>query len=225
MKPLRGVLVLLAAVAPVLAAAQPAGGPQAVAQRLIAAGDGDAAAYFSNVTPPGGPPTVRHRRSGLTCVFTSLQQATISVFPRSPSAVQGDDVGCNMTVGPGGYIETIYATRYSPPLSAEQVLAGADQAMQRRYRDMVARPGDDRPPAQLSARDAADLPPVVSRRYLATDSNGHRIFTRASVATVGDWTVMLRFSADASDADAADRWANEAFARVVLSVVHRREAA
>jgi len=49
--------------------------------------------------------------------------------------------------------------------------------------------------------------------------DGRPTYTRVSMTQVGDWTVMLRFSAPLAEAEAADRAASELFRRTVLQII------
>lgn len=223
-------LLMAAALAPATARAQKGGvGPaaqpapqqaapaqredaRAAADRLIAHGQGGAASWFVNVTRSGGPATVMHRRSGLTCVFDAQPvRGELVAYPASGSAMAGDDVSCNMLNAAGrSFLETLYVTRYIGG-SFEQHYQGAVAEIRSRF--------GQTPQWTPSRPDTADpgLPPCHTIRFQVI-MDGRPSYTRLSICQVGPWTVMLRFSAPIEQADAADQAAGRAFRDAVMQV-------
>lgn len=214
-------LAMVATLAPVAAQAQKpadappaAANPHADAERLISQGaNGSAGRYFANVTRPGGPATVIHSRSGLICVYDALPvRGELMVYPASSGIPEGDDVSCNLMNSAGeGYLETLYATRYaSGDLQSHYQAALAE---------MRARFGALEPwsPAAADPADSAGRQTMTARYRVVMD--GQVVYTRLSMAQVGPWTVMMRFSAPIDDGERADRAASQAFGDAVSQVV------
>ena len=59
---------------------------------------------------------------------------------------------------------------------------------------------------------------VRHARYLVTEDGAQR-FTRISMTQINGWTIMLRFSANPEDADAADAVASQMFVQAVEEVM------
>ena len=187
---------------------------RADADRILSqAGQGAASRYFSNVTRPGGPATLMHGRSGLICIFDAQPvRGQLMVYPASGGAAEGDDVSCNLMNSAGqGYLETLYATRY--------VDGDLQSHFQGAVAEIRARFGALEPwrPA-MSDASSGDSPPSLTVRYQVM-MDGQPTYTRLSMAQVGAWTVMLRFSAPIGEGEGADQAATRAFEEAVAQVV------
>ncbi|RZJ31833.1 MAG: hypothetical protein EON85_02730 [Brevundimonas sp.] len=107
------------------------------ADRIIAAAG--AADLFTNITGNANP-MVRHRGSGLICIFRNVPEIDrITIYP---GGQRGDDVGCNTVDPANGAETTVYATRYVPLPSEEAVLADAVRAIKQRFPSARAYEGD-----------------------------------------------------------------------------------
>lgn len=198
--------------------------PQA-APGLIATGmieQADADGIFDLVH--NGQVSVRHLGSGLRCDFNrDGSGGRIIVFgppagaPPSPNAIQrGDDVACDMTEG-GVQIRT-FATRYPFGSTLEEQITGVEAAIRHRDPEAVRYPG----PTVRNTEDG--LPLRRSTRFIIVH-DGARLFTRASVARIGDWILKLRYTAPAPDDDAAaeaDTAADAAFDLTLREIIDGR---
>lgn len=180
----------------------------AAADRLIARTNG-AENHFVNATPPAGPATVVHRRSGLVCVFPPPAVGQIQIYATPQNGSPGDDIGCNAV--DGVYLRTFYATRYGDG-TFDSHFEVAVRQMRARYGAMTEwepRTPESTPP---------DLPPIRTVRFRVV-VDGQPGYTRMSMAEIGPWTIMLRFSAPFASAEAADAAAHQAMIDAVRQVL------
>jgi hypothetical protein len=134
---------------------------------------------------------VRHSRSGLVCRLDPDNGNRLVIFPQ---AARGEDVACDTTDGRES--ATLYATRFSFDTSLDEQIDGAETAVRRRFPDAI--------PFAQSFEIASDtLPAHRTRQFLVTRQDGARMYTRASVAFVGEWVIKLRYSVLAADDEAA----------------------
>ena len=171
-----------------------------------------------------GQVSVRHLGSGMRCDFNrNGDDGRLIVFgapvttPPTPNAIpRGDDVACDMTEG-AVQIRT-FATRYPFGSTLEEQITGVEAAIRRRDPSAVRYPG-------ATVRDTEDgLPLRRSTRFIIAH-DGARLFTRASVARVGDWILKLRYTAPAPDdaaAAQADAAADLAFDGVLSQIIEAR---
>lgn len=160
---------------------------QSAARAIIAAAGAD------GVFEPVGAENVvavRHARSGLVCRLDPAFTNRIVLYPQ---AARGEDVSCD-SHGAGNVFVTLYATRFGFETTLDEQLAGAADAIRQRYPD--ARPL----PATGDVSEAGV--PAQSTHFLVT-RNGVQMYTRASVAQIGQWVIKLRYSAPAPDGAAA----------------------
>lgn len=135
---------------------------------------------------------VRHGRSGLTCRLNPENTNRLVIFPQS---ARGEDVACDSTDGRESV--TLYATRFSFEASLDELMQGATAAVHHRFPDARELPAS----VQLAN---AGLPAQLTRQFLATrPEDGAQLYTRASVAFVGQWAIKLRYSVVAPTAEAA----------------------
>jgi hypothetical protein len=132
---------------------------------------------------------VRHRASGLVCLFGPGRSNQLHVFP---SLDRGEDVACDSTAI--GEAQTIYATRYPGPTTLEDQLDGAVAAIRARIRNLQ--------PMQATmdiVPEETALPDQLSARFTYAGPNGIARYTRVSVAMVDGWVIKLRYTADAPE--------------------------
>jgi hypothetical protein len=136
---------------------------------------------------------VRHSRSGLVCRLALDNRNRLIIFPQ---AARGEDVACDSTDGAESV--TLYATRYSFEVSMQEVMAGTTSAIRQRFPDA-------RELAPIA--EAADAAPASrSAHFMVTRADdGALMYTRVSVAFVGQWAIKLRYSNVAPDAETAQR--------------------
>lgn len=133
---------------------------------------------------------VLHPASGLVCIFSPGQaQTSLMVFP---SGLQrGDDVGCNIDMGPMQI--TFYATRYGPGYSARDSAQDAANAIGNRWPDARTYEG---PVATI------ELPEEITDRafgaFLITDA-GRVQYTQVATAKVDEWIFKQRMSGGAEE--------------------------
>ena len=151
------------------------------AQALI---DGvDAPELFENLSV-GNDMRIRHKASGLVCVFSPGEQNnSLRLFPGLP---QGDDVGCNADVG--NIYMTVYATRYRPAISVEDAIESAANGIRNRFPD--ARPYSG-PVLVPDVPDGAGEPGYVA---FVVGQGDRSLYAHARVAKVGEWIFKQRMS-------------------------------
>jgi hypothetical protein len=137
---------------------------------------------------------VRHGRSGLICRLNPANTNRLVIFPQ---AARGEDVACDSTDGRESI--TLYATRYSFEASLDELLQGATAAIRHRFPDARELPAS----IQVSGEG---LPAQLTSQFLVTrPEDGAQLYTRASVAFVGQWAIKLRYSTVAPTAEAAQQ--------------------
>lgn len=161
-----------------------------IADTLIKADN--AGAHFVNITDDGIP-TVQHTRSGLICSFSQTDGSRVVVFPAQGYVEAGDDVGCASREDALGLDLTIYATRYTDPLSEEEVLASAAYAIEQRFE--TAKPFDGE--LSLVSVEGMDRPLAAAYVY---ESAGGPMLTMALVSHRGEWSYKVRATGAAEDA-------------------------
>ncbi len=157
---------------------------------------------------------VRHARSGLVCRMDPDSGNRLVIFPQ---AARGEDVACDSNDGNASV--TLYATRFSfaEPVALDDLAEAAAAAIAQRY------PGArELPPPPQSSGDG--LPASRTAQFMvAREGDDAPMYTRATVALVGDWAIKLRYTAlahDAAAAHAAEQTAN-AIWRATLSEMLR----
>lgn len=203
---------LVVALAFVLAAspvhADPAA-PTSAAQELIAAASAEG--VFEAVPAERGV-VVRHTRSGLVCRLRAGAANRLLIFPQ---AARGEDVACETRNARESI--TLYATRYSFATTLEEQIRGVEAAIRQRFPN-----AEPIAAAMVISSDA--LPPHRTTQFIIRP-DGVRTYTRASVAQVGQWTIKLRYSVTAPDAEAARQGelaANLAFTAALREIADRR---
>jgi hypothetical protein len=157
------------------------------AQQLIA--QSQAAGVFEAL-PSEDRIVVRHGRSGLVCRFEPDNRNRLLIFPQ---AARGEDVACDST--DGAETVTLYATRFSFEVTPQELIDGAVNAIHERFPDARALP---------VSQEAPGVPPSHSAQFMVT-RDGAPMFTRVTIALVGQWAIKLRYTAPAGDGAAAQR--------------------
>lgn len=204
---------LLLAATPALAQqSAPAATPEQLAaardeaDRLIAAAQ--AGDVFENITDDRFP-TVRHRQSGMRCLFEpgDPQNRLVALEGQLP---RGDDAACNGRTG--GIQMTLYATRYPERYSAEAIRDDAARAILDRFRGARPFTGDY---VEVSTEG---LPRQHVAAFEAT-VGGRPSLTVVHVAHHGDWSFKLRATGELERATEVGLVAGMTLNHVLLGVV------
>ncbi|MCX7358866.1 MAG: hypothetical protein NT015_12100 [Alphaproteobacteria bacterium] len=132
---------------------------------------------------------VRHSASGLVChFFGTSTRSELLVFEGAP---RGEDVGCLSTFD--GKVITLYATRYSPPISVDEALQHGIAGIRHSF------PGAQPTPATLSF-SSEGAPTALVAHFVAT-RDSERWFTSVMVAESNGWIYKLRYSALAPESE------------------------
>ncbi|MFC7379122.1 hypothetical protein [Brevundimonas sp. GCM10030266] len=176
---------------------------RAEADRLIAVAE--AGDLFVNITGNANP-MVRHRGSGLICIFRSFSEINrITIYP---GGERGEDVSCS-TLDPETSAETtVYATKYAPLPSEEAILADAMRAITQRFPSARAYEGD------IVNVTADDVAPITAA-FLIETNLGPR-FTMATVEHLDGWGFKLRATGPADKAREISAFANTGFATMLV---------
>lgn len=168
--------------------------PQEVRAAQTAADDlireAEASAFFINVTD-GASPVVRHTQSGLTCEFP-LEGRQNRIFVISPD---GSDVACGSV--DLGIHHTLYATRYTTTVSAEDALVEASDAIVERYPSAKPYEGEAFT-ISVEYPDEVVLPPTY-RATFTIELDGGAAFTSVSTALHDGWILKQRVTAPKLD--------------------------
>jgi hypothetical protein len=216
-------LVLLA-LAPALAA--PAAAPPSPAAVAPAAPDlsalrseaealiraAHAEAHFTNDTRRGYP-AARHNGSGMRCVFEIGD-------PGNAIVATGAAGGMACVSRPVGFLQTLEAVRLAPGDTLDSVFASSVSALT-----------TDEPEARLHAPGGVvvRLAPGVGGRRAAEPRTagylvqrpGQQVYSRISVAVVGDWIIRQRFEAPAARADEAEMLAGVVMSTTLIDLAGR----
>lgn len=137
----------------------------------------------------------RHRASGLTCTFAPGDRLNLvvvyPVYAGGPSA--GEDVSCRTGVGEGAFV-TVYASRYRPPLSEQELLDLALSDLEGVWEDV--RFMDDGYLIQPAENHAAALTTGFTGLL-----QGHRLQSYIMVQNIGGWAFKGRASGLPDDPD------------------------
>lgn len=175
------------------ATAQEAETPSPAALGLDLIAQGNAQGVFE-LLPNEQLVVVRHGRSGLVCRLSPANTNRLIIFPQ---AARGEDVACDSTDGAESI--TLYATRFSFEASLEELLQGAVAAIEHRFPNARALPAS----VEIASEG---LPAQRSAQFMVTrDEDGALMYTRASVAFIGDWAIKLRYSVVAATPEAAQQ--------------------
>ncbi|MBI1406798.1 MAG: hypothetical protein GC145_11805 [Caulobacter sp.] len=161
------------------------------AGRLVAAAEAED--FFENITD-SIVPRLRHRRSGLICSFEPGDRANNVHLYESPAILPGDDVSCGTTVA--GVTRTLYATRYSTPVTAEQAIRQAYEEIVQVWKNPELYKGE-----RVSLESEA-LPQTYVLQMLVEDKQGRKLFTQANTTKVGGWIYLMRLTGPADQVQA-----------------------
>ena len=209
------------AVAP-LAGPAPRADPQAVAalkaqaERVIVAAS--AQAQFADDTR-WDLPAVRHRASGLRCLFQPNDAGNNRIVQIGSIGTGGGGVGCHSR--PSGFAQKLEAVRLGSGESLETVFEGSVRNITSQRRDARAYEG---PLTQIRIEPQPGGPqPAEARtaRYLLS-KNGSEVFSMVSVAVVGDWVVRQYLEAPAAQAEEADMLAGVVMSTTLIDLAERR---
>jgi hypothetical protein len=205
MRRLLGALAFLSMASPALADPPPGG----AALELIASSNAEG---VFEALPSERAIVVRHTRSGLTCRLTPGDSNRLLIFPQ---AARGEDVGCETRNGRES--TTLYATRYSIEAPLDEQIRGVEAAIRQRFPEAE--------PLGATMAISSDTLPAHRTVQFIIRPDGVRTYTRASVAQVGQWTIKLRYSVVAPDAEAVRQGelaANLAFASALRDITQQR---
>lgn len=137
-----------------------------------------------------GQVSVRHVGSGMRCDFErDGVRGSLWLFPGLP---RGDDVGCHWQ-DPGNVNTAFYATRFAQP----QTTAHHIEELEAHMRERGWAPRRLPTPPLL----VAGAPEIAFQNFVYTMGQ-HQWFTSIAVMQMGAWTIRLRYSRPAADAQA-----------------------
>ena len=155
----------------------------AAADRLIA--EGNAGEFFVN-TSRDGLIRAKHVPSGMECSFVGNGRDRITILPQvSPQIPRGYDVSCNSYHEDLDIDLTLYATRYRPLPSEQQIVASAAAAIRQRWPDATPVQGG------VPSISAGDKPPPLVAAFNVV-VNGRPSVTAAFVSHRGEWGYKAR---------------------------------
>jgi len=206
----RGLVFIAALLAAPMAAAQEQDTPataaeisaaRAHADKVIAAAE--AGPFFENITVDATP-TVRHRGSDMTCIFSvDDPRDNIRLFPeRSPGPKRGDDVSCGGWLG--DTFVSLYATRYPGTPSREAVFQAAMADVPRNT------PGARLHEGELSTATVGDQAAPLIGGY-DMELGGRQVLSLVIVQHIGEWSFKARATGPQGD-DSVNLLASVAFA-------------
>lgn len=135
-----------------------------------------------------GQVSVRHIGSGMRCDFErDGARGSLWLIPGLP---RGDDVGCHWQ-DPGNVNTAFYATRFAEAPALERHIEDLEADMAQRGWAPRRLPT---PPLAVNG-----VPEIAVQNYLYTMGR-HQWFTSIAVAQMGAWTIRLRYSRPAADA-------------------------
>lgn len=194
-----GRLVFITALltAPLVSAQEPQAPPtgeqiaaaKAHARQVIAAAE--AGAYFEDITTDATP-TVRHRPSGLTCIFTvGDPRDNIRFYPAEAGGpAHGDDVSCGTWIN-NTFLST-FATRYPGRPSREAVFGGTMADVPRNT------PGARLIEGDVASASTGDRPPPLAGGY-RMQLSGRAVQSYVLVDHIGDWSFKARATGPEED--------------------------
>jgi hypothetical protein len=209
------------------AAADPPPTPQALARAsaradaLIAAAH--AAAYFDNITH-GAEPRVRHKASGLECVFAMDGDAAIAIEPIA-GAAPGQGARCTSSPMLNSGDRASVTLRVAPLAgdgSLDQALAAVTADLKRRASQAKPLPGLY-PRITLSGGQNTPAPTQKALRFQAAE-HGQPTYLRAAAGLTRAWAISQITSAPLDQAGDADLL-SEVMLNVALIDVFYAEAA
>lgn len=187
------------------ATAEQVAAARAEADRIIAtaqAGD-----LVVNITG-NAHPMVRHKASGLICIFNDAPEVNrISIYP----GPRGDDVSCSTKDEPTGAETTVYATRYDPMPTEQEALTYSVRAVKQRFPSARLYEGD------LILATTDTVTPIGSAMVI--DTNHGTMFTLVIVEHQGPWAYKLRATGPIDQATAINTSAGLGFTTMLMMKV------
>jgi hypothetical protein len=177
------------------------------AARLIA--EAKAADLFEDAST-GTVPGARHLRSGLVCSFEPGAEANAIAVLDEGVAARGDDVACTTQVL--GVTTTLYATRYSRPVSVREAVDDAIRGIAAQF------PGAREYAGRTANADVDPRTPGAATRERARVEvmiEGQPALAKVDVAEVNGWIIKLRATGPLEPPLATDLFAEIAFAAVL----------
>ena len=212
-------LALAALVAAPVPAAPAAPAPSraartAEADAVIAAAD--AQKHFTNDTRRGLP-AARHNASGLRCMFEVADTANRIVYIGSGEG-RGGGMGCLSR--PAGFSQTMEAVRLAPGQTLDSVFAAS--VLNITVQQPEARPHE---PGGMVVRLAPGIggkapPEPRTAGYVVRRPSGE-VYSRVSVAVVGDWIIRQQFEAPAARAEEAELLAGVVMSTTLIDLADR----
>ena len=212
-------LVLTLAPAPLAPPPRTASAPAPSLAELSAQADAviraaHAEQHFTNDTN-GGLPAVRHNESGMRCLFERNAEGNAIIYIGSITG--GGGVGC--VSRPVGFRQTLEAIRLAPGETLDSVFAGS-------VRDITfeqdARPHEPQGVVVKLAPGIGEKAPPEPRTagYLVRRQGGE-VYSRVSVAVVGDWIIRQQFEAPAARAEEAEMLAGVVMSTTLIDLASR----
>lgn len=194
-------LVLIAALlAAPAAVAQEAGRPASAEQIAAARARADAiiaaanaGAYFDNISD-SETPLVRHRASGLTCLFSpSDPRDAINFYPAvAGGPPHGDDVGC--ATWWGKTFVSSFATRYPQQYPADTLFSSAVGDIRTNWQNVSPIEG----PLSVATIEGQDAPLVATFK---AERQGQPRTTVVVLRNIGEWSFKVRATGEAGDTE------------------------
>ena len=169
---------------------------------------------FTNDTRRGLP-AARHNDSGLRCVFEKSAAGNEIVWIGSIDG--GGGVGCNSR--PAGFRQSLEAVRLGRSQTLETVFDGAVRNI---TWGQDARPHD---PSSMTVRVEPGIggkapPEPRTAGYLVRKAGGE-VYSRVSVAIIGDWVIQQKFEAPAERAEEAALLADVVMSTTLIDLASR----
>ncbi|RZJ31832.1 MAG: hypothetical protein EON85_02725 [Brevundimonas sp.] len=164
---------------------------RAAADRLIAAADAEG--IFVNKTD-SATIQVEHVASGMRCLMGDSPGNRLHIFPVGGAGIpRGDDVACIIRNDGMDTDITLYATRYSPPATTNDIVVAAVSGIRQRWPDAV--------PYEASVA-IASVEGRASPAHAAfkVRLNDEEKLTMVIGAQEGDWSLKVRVTGPYTDA-------------------------
>lgn len=162
---------------------------RAEADRIIAAAS--AGEFFENMTT-SDTPLVRHRRSGMICVFNIEDpRDKIFFYPATDGGPpHGDDVSCASRWG--AILISTFATRYPQQYTADQLFSAAISDIERNWEKVKAFEESFR----ISMIRGQEEPLVAA---FSAEREGHPKTTLVVLRNIGEWSFKVRATGEPDD--------------------------
>ncbi|WP_312688548.1 hypothetical protein [Brevundimonas nasdae] len=169
---------------------------RAEGERIIASAQ--VADLFENISDDDGMVRLRHKASGMVCIFVGGgQQNSIHIYPTSPRTTQrGDDVSCATFIDDTRLSLTSYATRYVPMPSIEEDMAMTINGVRRTR--LNAKPLEG-----AFAVATVEGRPAPAFSAMTFEENGQEYASFAYITHLNEWSFKTRASTPKDKAEAA----------------------